>query len=77
MKPMSQDKIPNQADLELETLCETCNGKGGRFDPDDGSGFYCDDCGGSGYMPTEFGKKVLAMIRHNFQPMYDKMRERD
>jgi hypothetical protein len=40
---------------ELETACEHCRGK--RTE--------CYRCGGTGYIPTEFGEKVLALILHH------------
>jgi hypothetical protein len=50
---------------ELETLCSACEG-----DPDyngnpSGPWRPCGSCGGAGHIPTEFGEKVLALIRHN------------
>lgn len=66
-----------QIDFELEVVCEFCHGKGGWFDPIDGTGLCCPECSGAGYIPTEIGKKVLAMMRHNFEPLYAKMREHD
>ena len=49
---------------ELEVVCPRCRGKGsvplGYPDP------RCSNCGGSGYIPTEFGQRVLELVRHNF-----------
>jgi hypothetical protein len=51
---------------KLETHCRDCNGCGtsGRF------GERCVLCGGSGYETTEFGEKVLALMRHHFRPLF-------
>jgi DnaJ-class molecular chaperone len=59
--------IANHQLPELEQLCPQCKGRG-RWN--DGSGLdRCNLCGGAGYKPTEFGKKVIALMRHNFKPM--------
>lgn len=61
---MSENEKKEDAALEklpeLETVCLECEGKGywakrGR----------CDQCHGIGLVPTEFGKRVLDLIRHN------------
>lgn len=49
----------------LETACPECDGKGhwakrGR----------CDECHGAGVVPTEFGKRVLNLIRHNRRTVF-------
>ena len=49
---------------ELEHSCQECAGKGGQ------TAMYADDwevcsaCMGAGYIPTDFGRKVLALMRH-------------
>jgi DnaJ-class molecular chaperone len=53
---------------DLEVPCRSCRGTRGAFD-DDGVRESCADCGGAGYVPTEYGQKVLALMRHNFNPM--------
>ena len=51
---------------DLETVCATCRGAGGYRDIEEDGGFAtCDKCGGSGYVPTEDGAKILSLIRHN------------
>ena len=53
--------------VSLEESCHACLGEGrlrGR------EGFVrCCFCNGAGCVPTEFGEKVLAMMRHNFKSM--------
>ena len=51
---------------ELEKPCEWCNGKGVRVDMQSDDGFSeCYKCGGSGFIPTHDGAKILALMRHN------------
>ena len=57
-----QEKLP-----ELETLCPECEGAGGSVYRNEYT--PCHECDGAGYLPTEFGKKFVAMMRHNFRPM--------
>jgi DnaJ-class molecular chaperone len=62
---MSQD-IP-QAFPDFEIACQSCGGRGG-FDGRRPSDFLeCRNCNGSGYVPTEFGRKALALVAHNFR----------
>lgn len=53
--------------VNLEESCHACLGEGclrGR------EGFvHCCVCNRAGYIPTEFGEKVLALMRHNFRSM--------
>jgi DnaJ-class molecular chaperone len=54
------------ADLpELETICQRCSGRGKEDEVGTYRTYNCPDCRGVGYHPTGFGKKVLALIRHN------------
>jgi hypothetical protein len=50
---------------ELETRCRRCDGRG-RW----GSDGTCGLCGGSGYELTEFGQKVLRLVRRRFCPLF-------
>lgn len=59
---LTDDEIRN---LKLEDVCHWCSGRG-RFGCE-----ACGLCDGSGYVPTEFGEKVLALMRHNFKPMLE------
>ena len=58
------EKLP-----ELETVCTKCVGSGvGR-----GVGGRCVLCNGSGYELTEFGERVLHLMRHNFRPLFKEL----
>jgi hypothetical protein len=37
----------------------------------------CPVCDGAGYVPTEFGKRVLDLMRHNFRPLFERMQNGD
>jgi hypothetical protein len=65
---MSEEKdVKSLADLpELETVCRKCRGRA----TGDGSGGKCVLCGGSGYETTEFGEKVVRLMRHRFRPLF-------
>lgn len=58
------------SELSLETLCLSCNGRGGETER--GRWCPCYDCEGAGYLPTEYGEKVLALMRHNFKTILRK-----
>lgn len=47
----------------LEALCEVCKGKRGERGWHGWSSCY--NCNGVGHVPTEFGKQVLSLIKHN------------
>jgi DnaJ-class molecular chaperone len=51
----------------LEVPCDSCDGNGRRRK--EGEWVRCSMCNGAGYIPTETGEKVLALMRHNFGPM--------
>lgn len=51
----------------LEMRCAYCNGRGWRRSGDEQD--RCVSCQGAGYVPTESGKRILALMRHNFRPM--------
>jgi hypothetical protein len=53
---------------ELEARCRRCEGRG-RW----GSDGRCGLCGGSGYETTEFGEKVLVLMRHRFRPLFTEL----
>jgi DnaJ-class molecular chaperone len=59
---------------QLETICLDCKGKGGFSENPPHDFTRCSDCGGAGYVPTEAGKKVLALMQHNFVPMASKLK---
>ena len=50
---------------DLETICPECEADGDYNDNACGPWCPCGSCGGAGHIPTEFGEKVLALIRHN------------
>ncbi len=50
----------------LEVVCTRCRGRG-AFDSRRGESEDCYDCSGSGYIPTDAGEAVLALIRHNLR----------
>jgi hypothetical protein len=58
----------------LENLCQRCEGRG-WFDEGDHVRRRCRWCEGAGYEPTEFGERVLALMRHNFGPMLQDAQE--
>lgn len=70
--------ISNEILLEeiqnLEIVCDQCEGTG-TYDEGDRIERRCGYCDGSGYIPTEFGKRVLALMRHNFRPMLQDVTE--
>lgn len=47
---------------ELETVCPKCTGQRGTVICDDW--WPCRACGGSGYLPTEYGKRIISLIEH-------------
>ena len=53
---MGNEKETDDGLPQLEITCESCDGKW----------FPCHRCGGSGLVPTEAGKKIIALIEHNF-----------
>lgn len=46
----------------LEVRCGQCDGP--RRVPVDPRAVYCRECGGVGYIATEFGERVMAFIEH-------------
>jgi DnaJ-class molecular chaperone len=55
--------------VELEELCDRCDGEGRYRGEYPAEWRRCDHCNGAGFVPTEFGEKVLTLMRHNFKPM--------
>jgi hypothetical protein len=58
------DKLPI-----LEEECIRCERRGWLHDG--GEFVRCGVCDGSGYVPTEFGERVLSLMMHNFKPMLE------
>lgn len=50
----------------LEERCPSCNGRGHYTGDGEAT---CLKCGGAGYLPTEDGKRVLALMQHNLPAM--------
>ena len=50
---------------DLEIKCPDCNGRGVGHEM--GEQYPCHECGGAGYQPTESGKKILALVRHELR----------
>ena len=57
---------------ELETSCPVCGGAGGETERREWTDCY--RCNGAGYLPTEAGKRVLALLKHNFRPLLKETR---
>jgi DnaJ-class molecular chaperone len=55
----------------LQVKCPECDGKGGWFDEFDGSGLYCGQCGGAGYVATDLGREILDLVRRNFRSLVE------
>jgi len=66
---MSENERKEEAALqelpELETACPECESDADYNGNPCGSWRPCGYCGGARYVPTDFGEKVLALIRHN------------
>jgi DnaJ-class molecular chaperone len=63
------DASPSGMLPDLEECCDRCLGEGGRWNEYSDYWHRCGQCNGAGHVPTEFGEKVLALMRHNFRPM--------
>lgn len=52
--------------LMLETVCAECHGGKGYSDIAATNGWaICSTCGGTGYVPTVIGARILDLVRHN------------
>ena len=52
----------------LEEVCPSCKGEKGRYYADaarDDGWSDCPRCKGSGFVPTDAGKRILSLIQHN------------
>ena len=58
-----------QLRLELEKICPRCKGAGGEKIDYDSVFDVCVQCGGSGYIATPMGERVIAIMHHNFKPI--------
>lgn len=61
--------------VDLETKCTLCAGRGGDRDYDGWRD--CTRSGGSGYVPTEVGKRLLSLIGHNFRSLERQSHQKD
>jgi hypothetical protein len=55
---ISEDNLP-----DLETVCGRCQGRSGH--KESGEWIDCHFCAGAGFIPTDFGAKVIALLKHN------------
>jgi RecJ-like exonuclease len=61
---MSVNTSKENVDLPaLETKCDECNGDGQSRTSDE----ECFFCKGAGFIPTDFGKQLLALIQHGLR----------
>jgi hypothetical protein len=58
------DVIGNLQTLALERECAACQGNGG-WRREDGSWAVCGECDGKRFFPTEFGERVLDLVKRN------------
>lgn len=49
--------------LQLEEECNVCGGVG-KEDTEEGE-WRCDECNGSGMMPTVLGQRILTLMSHH------------
>jgi hypothetical protein len=50
----------------LEIECDECHGDGNEH-WHNGSLAYCQKCKGAGYIPTDSGRLILALVSHNIR----------
>ncbi len=55
--------------VPLEFPCTYCTARGGWRVEGSGTWHRCTMCNGSGFIPTDFGSRVLDLLRHNFQSL--------
>ena len=55
-------------DDEFQVFCDACEGTGD--DTGYGGGERCKQCNGAGFVPTELGRKILELVRNNFNSMW-------
>jgi DnaJ-class molecular chaperone len=73
---MAKRAIANNQQIDipqLEIRCSECGGIGSyteRYQR-----YNCPSCDGAGYLPTEAGKKILEIIKHNLRGMNRQNRE--
>jgi len=62
-------KQKSKSSIELERVCPRCKGAGGEKRDYDNVWDECVQCGGSGYLVTAMGERVIALIEHNLKPI--------
>lgn len=60
----------NLNDIELENPCFPCFARGYNLEPEIGK-VTCVHCDGAGFIPTQIGKRILDLIRHNIPNLLD------
>jgi DnaJ-class molecular chaperone len=55
------------ATIQLEKKCPRCDGAGGSKRDYDNVWDRCVQCGGSGYLTTAMGERILSLIEHNLK----------
>ena len=50
---------------DLEAICATCGGGRVKYESESDTFPDCQTCGGSGFVPTSIGARILDLIRHN------------
>lgn len=68
---MNKNLRDELSQIELEVKCNSCDGVGRWKEEGSGRARVCGRCDGSGYIMTEFGEKILVLIRHNFTGLMD------
>lgn len=67
IEPMEDETRYIGVDSELKIPCRECEGRGKWREQ--GYFFRCPECEGVGSFPTEFGEKILELIRQNLNNM--------
>lgn len=65
----------SKEELVLESKCPICEGAGGHEERRQWQSCYF--CDGAGYLPTESGKRILDLVRHNFAILHRNAVETD
>ena len=61
---MSEAEIIKTLESSLETKCAHCGGTGVIERMYDTSDDLCSECLGAGYIATDFGKRIIQLVRH-------------
>jgi len=71
---MSEQELLDEENFILETRCRVCLGSGKKDVGEREKPCYL--CEGSGYEPTWFGERILALLQHNFKIIQDRLGSR-